>query len=142
MPSLATVARLSLQLGASFALYAGALVLATALQSAHDAAVTAERRPLQKSAEWLRTERAYTERQLAAAVRALSAAGDRYDRLDGASAGLAAALDRLASNVKHATGSAARLPASVPMPAAPSTVYVNVPAPAPSTHTTSGASGR
>jgi hypothetical protein len=142
MPSLATLARLSIQVGASFALYAGALVLATMLQSAHDATVTAGRRPLQVAADRLQAQRAITERELGMAVRALTQAANRYDRLDSASAEMAAVLDRLASRVERVTGAAARLPASVPMPAAPASVQVTVPAPAPPTHTTTGASGR
>ena len=140
----AAVARLAVQAGTSFALYAGALVLATVLQSSHDAAVAADRQPLLVAADQLRAERERTTQELDAAVRALTAAGQRYDRLDDASATLADALDRLARGVKRATGSAAQLPASLPMPAAPATVYVTAPAPAapPATHTTTGASGR
>ena len=140
----ASLARLAVQAGVSFALYAGALVLATVLQSSHDAAVASEHQPLIAAADQLRSERERTAQELDAAVRALSAAGQRYERLDDASATLADALDRLARGVKRATGSAAQLPASLPMPAAPATVYVTAPAPAapPATHTTTGASGR
>jgi hypothetical protein len=142
MPSPTSLARLAVQAGASFALYAGALVLATALQSSHDAALANDRHPLVAAAEQLRSQRERTTRELDAAVRALTAAGQRYNRLDDASAALADALDRLARGVKRATGSAAQLPISVAMPVAPSTVYVTVPAaPAPATHTTTGASG-
>jgi len=143
MLSPASLARLAVQAGVSFALYAGALVLATVLQSSHDAAVASDHRPLVVAADQLRSERERTTWELDAAVRALAAAGQRYDRLDDASATLADALDRLARGVKRATGSAAQLPASLPMPAAPATVYVTAPAPAPpATHSTTGASGR
>jgi hypothetical protein len=140
----ASLARLAVQAGASFGLYAGALVLATVLQSSHDAAVAADRQPLMLAASQLRSQREQTTHELDTAVRALTAAGRRYDRLDDASAALADALDRLARGVKRATGSAAQVPASLPMPAAPATVYVTAPAPAapPATHTTTGASGR
>jgi hypothetical protein len=145
MLSPASLARLAVQAGASFALYAGALVLATVLQSSHDAALASDRQPLVAAAEQLRSQRERTTQELDAAVRALTAASQRYNRLDDASASLADALDRLARGVKRATGSAARLPATVSMPAGPATVYVTAPAPvaaAPATHTTTGASGR
>ncbi|HET6819236.1 MAG TPA: hypothetical protein VFH98_01645 [Candidatus Limnocylindria bacterium] len=142
MPSPAALARLAIQAGTSFALYAGALVLATAFQSTHDAAVAADRYPLVVAAQQLRSQRQHTARELDAAVQALTTASHRYSRLDDASAAMADALDALARGVKRATGSAARLPAALPMPAAPTTVYVTVPAPAPATHTTTGASGR
>ena len=142
MPSPATLARLAFQAGASFALYAAALVLATALQSNHDAAVAADRYPLVVAAERLRSEREVTTRQVERALAALTSAGERYDRLDTRAAALADALDRLAVGVKRATGSAARLPASLPMPVAPVSVSVAAPAPPPVTHTTTGASGR
>jgi hypothetical protein len=144
MVSPASLARLAVQAGTSFALYASALVVATVLQSSHDAAVAADRQPMVIAADQLRSQRERTTQELDAAVRALVAAGQHYDRLDDASAALADALDRLARSVKRATGSAARLPASLPLPAAPATVYVTAPAPAapPATHTTTGASGR
>lgn len=138
----AAIARLAVQAGASFALYAGALVLATVLQSTHDAAVATERQPLMVAATQVRSQRERTMEDLDAALRALTAAGQRYDRLDEASAALANALDQLARGVKRATGSAAQLPASLPMPAAPATVYVAAPAAPPASHTTTGASGR
>jgi hypothetical protein len=142
MPPLAVLARLALQAGASFVLYAGALVLATALQSSHDGAVAADRYPLVVAAERLLSERELTTRELERAVQALTDASRRYTRLDRASGQMADALDRLALGVKRATGSAARLPSTVPMPAAPAPLVVTAPAPAPATHSTSGASGR
>ena len=69
MPSPATLARLAFQAGASFALYAAALVLATVLQSNHDAVVTADRYPLVVAAEQLRSERQLTVRQVERALR-------------------------------------------------------------------------
>jgi hypothetical protein len=142
MPSAATLARLAFQAGASFALYAAALVLATVLQSNHDAVVAADRYPLVVAAERVRSERRVTAREVESALWALTDAGERYDRLDTKAAALADALDRLAIDVKRATGSAAQLPASLPMPAAPPTVTFIAPAPAPAIHTTTGASGR
>jgi len=142
MPSPATLARLAFQAGASFALYAAALVLATVLQSNHDAVVAADRYPLVVAAERVRSERRVTTREVESALWALTDAGERYDRLDRTAAALADALDRLATDVKRATGSAAQLPARLPMPAAPPTVTFSAPAPAPAIHTTTGASGR
>jgi hypothetical protein len=141
MPSAATLARLAIQAGASLVLYAAALVLATVLQSSHDAAVAAERYPLVVAAERLRLERELTTLRIERALRALTVARGGYDRLDGSAAALTAVLDRLARDVRHATGSAARLPATVPLPVAPPAVSITVPAPAPATHTTTGASG-
>jgi len=142
MPSPTTLARLAVQAGASFVLYAGALILATVLQSSHNTAVTVERYPLVVAAERLRSEREITTLQVQRAVRSLADATGRYRRLDAAAMALADAVDRLAMDVKHASGSAAHLPASLPMPAAPPTVAFVAPAPAPVTHSTTGASGR
>jgi hypothetical protein len=142
MLSPAQLARLAIQGGVSFALYAGALALATALQSSHDAAVAASQAPLVTAAERLRLERALTTQQLEQALAMLARAGNRYEAVGRTSQAMGGALARLAADVKIATGSAARLPASLPMPPAPSTVYVTAPAPPPATHTTTGASGR
>lgn len=140
MPSAAQLARLAIQAGASLGLYAPALVLVTVLQSSHDTAVTAARQPLVIAAERLRSEREHTTAELQRAARALCDAGARYDRVKQASTALEAALDRLAAGVERATGSAARLPASLPMPPAPQALTITAPAPA--THATTGASGR
>jgi hypothetical protein len=142
MPSPATLARLAIQAGASLVLYAAALVLATALQASHDAAVAFERYPLVVAAERLRLERELTTGRMERALHALGAARGGYDSLDGSVAALASALERLTRDVRRATGSAARLPATVPMPAAPPAVSITLPAPAPATHATTGASGR
>lgn len=142
MPSPATLARLAVQAGASFVLYAGALVLATVLQSTHDAAITAERYPLMVAVDRIRSERELTAAQVQRAVQSLADATGKYRHLDAATVALAEALDRLAVDVKRATGSAAQLPASLPMPAAPPAVTFVAPAPAPVTNSTTGASGR
>lgn len=142
MPSAASLARLAVQAGASFVLYAGALVLATVLQSTHDAGVAADRHPLVVAAGRLRSERELTTLQVRRAMESLADASGRYDRLDAAAVAMADALDRLAIDVRKATGSAARLPASLPIPAAPPAVKFVAPAAAPVTHATTGASGR
>lgn len=140
MKTLGSVARVAAQAGASIILYAGALVLATVLQSHHDAAVTADRRPLQLSVEQLRRQRQLTSLELQRAVAALTRATDGYGRVDDSASSLDEALEQLAANVEKATGLAARLPDNVPMPATPRTV--SIPAPAPATQATGGASGR
>ena len=141
MPSAATLARLAIQAGVSFVLYAAALVLATVLQSSHDAAVAADRYPLVVAAERLRSERELTTIRIERAVQALAIARDGYDRLDASAGALSATLDRLVHDVRQAAGSAARLPASLPMPAAPPAVSITLPAPPPATQATTGASG-
>ncbi len=120
-------------------LYAGSLGLVTLLQAEHDADTARANAPLGQAAARAEAEREAAGRSLRAASAALQAASDRYADTTDASAALDAALQELAASVEAATGAAARLPASVRLPSAPSAV---TPVAAPVTNATTGASGR
>jgi hypothetical protein len=141
MPPYRSVIHLPFIFGASAALYAGSLALTTSLQAGHDAAVADARLPLVQAVQQTRLERVRATIAVRGASSALEAAGLDYARLGTSADRLADALSTLAAGVQRATGSAARLPTSVSLPAAPSTTVV-VGAPAPTTNGTTGASGR
>jgi hypothetical protein len=125
--------------GASAVLYAGSLALVTALQSDLDAELAATRAPMLEASRQAATEGAQTISAVKRASDALSAAVARYGAATDASLSLDAALSALAEQVSRATGAAARLPATISLPAAPSRVGGVVVAPP--TQATTGASG-
>jgi hypothetical protein len=120
-------------------LYAGSLGLVTLLQAAHDADTARANAPLADAAMRAASERASAGRSVRAASAALQAAVDGYSAATSASLDLDAALQQLSAQVEAATGAAARLPASIRLPAAPSGVTA---VSAPATNATTGASGK
>jgi hypothetical protein len=120
-------------------LYAGSLSLVTLLQVEHDAGTARANAPLGEAAARAEAEREAAARSLRGASAALQAASNRYADTTDASLALDAALKQLAASVEAATGAAARLPASVRLPSAPSAVTSVT---APVTNATTGASGK
>lgn len=125
---------------ASAVLYATTLGAVAFLQSSQDVALRRETAPLQQAADraTLRAEEA--RRALTDAGRALATAGERYAATTQRAADVDDVLQELAARVEAVSGSAATLPRSVPLPAAPAPVILRA-APPPADATT-GASGR
>ncbi|MDH4334876.1 MAG: hypothetical protein OEW24_06405 [Chloroflexota bacterium] len=130
---------LPLAVAACTALYSGTLAVVTAFQAEHDAALAAERAPLVAAAARANSERRATELAVRRASRALDRASAGYSDTAGVAADFDALLAILAARVEDATGAAARLPSSVRLPAAPSSVARVA---APTTQSTTGASGK
>lgn len=134
------LAHLPIIAAACAATYAGSLALVAGQQSVHDARLAAARDPMLEAARRAAFERARTMALVNAASEALAAAADGYAGAINASATLDAALAALAEQVSAVTGSAAQLPDSIALPAAPSRVVQQVVV-APPTQATTGASG-
>lgn len=130
---------LPLAAAACTALYSGSLAIVTAFQAQHDAALSAERAPLVAAAARANAEGLATEQAVRRASRALDRASAGYSDTAEVAADFDALLALLAGRVEAATGAAARLPSSVRLPSAPSSVaHVT----APTTQATTGASGK
>jgi hypothetical protein len=120
-------------------LYAGSLALMAMLQSQHNATVARDQTPLLDAMNTAQLERQGAEAALKAASGALDAATDSYASASTLSAQVDAAMAAFARQVSAITGSAARLPGTVKLPAAPGGV-THVAAPV--TQATTGASGK
>jgi hypothetical protein len=120
-------------------LYAGSLALMTMLQAQHNAAVARDQTPLLDAVSSALSARQGTEAALKAASGALDAATGSYASASSLSAQVDAAMAAFARQVSAVTGSAARLPGAVKLPAAPGGV-THVAAPV--TQATTGASGK
>jgi hypothetical protein len=120
-------------------LYAGSLALMTMLQAQHNAVVVRDQTPLVDAVSSAQSARRGTEEALRAASGALDAASGKYADAATLSAQVDAAMAAFAKQVGAVTGSAASLPGSVRLPAAPGGVtHVSAPA----TQATTGASGK
>lgn len=130
---------LPLAAAACTALYSGSLAIVTAFQAEHDAALAVDRAPLVAAAARANSERLATELAVRHASLSLDRASAGYTDAAGVAADFDALLALLAARVEDATGAAARLPSSVRLPAAPSSVARVA---APTTQATTGASGQ
>jgi hypothetical protein len=121
--------------------YAGSLALVTMLQSSADAAVIAERAPIREMAAAIAARHDSLEATVAAATRRVNGMTDRYGALLPRLAGVEASLDTLATVTAGVTDSTLTLPSHISLPtvqAGPRVIRVA----APTTHATTGASGR
>ena len=120
-------------------LYAGSLALVTALQAQHNAEMATSTQPLVRAVEQAASLRLAAEEAVRSASRVLGSASDRYTSASARSAALDAAMAEVARQVANVTGISARLPAPGRLPSAPGAVAHVA---APSTHATTGASGK
>jgi hypothetical protein len=121
--------------------YSGSLVLVAMLQSSADAAVIAERAPIHEMAAAIAARHDSLEATVAAATRRVSQITDHYGALLPKLARVEASLDTLATTTAGVTDSTLTLPSHISLPtvqAAPRVIRVG----APTTHATTGASGR
>jgi hypothetical protein len=134
--------RLPILVAASAAAYAASLAWVSGMQASQDAAAARATRPLAEAAADAASMRSGAQAAADAATGALAEALGEYELTTRASAELDAQLAELASMVTEVTGAAARLPATVPLPAVPSAVVRQVVVQPPATQGTTGASGR
>jgi hypothetical protein len=132
---------LAILAGLSVSAYAGSLSLVTLLQSTTDASVAAERAPMREFTDALATGHDDLETTMADAARRYSLMSDRYGALLPELAQVETSLDTLARTTSTVTDSALKLPSRVSLPALPAAVRI-VRTAAPTTHATTGASGR
>jgi hypothetical protein len=132
---------LAVLVGISAGAYAVSLAGVTALQSAADARVIAEREPIRLAAEAAAADHQALETALRQAADRYGALAARYDGAGGGMADLEGSLDDLAARAAALTESAASLsaPARVSLPRVQSAPRVKTSAP--KTHSTTRASG-
>jgi hypothetical protein len=129
-------------LALSTTLYAASLAGVTALQSSQDEAVRASTADLRAMLDRAREERAWLERAVGANESAFNTHVEAYADLETRASAISEELAELASLVDEVTGSAASLPTQLPhAPTVTRVVQVTIPAAAPQTHATTGASG-
>lgn len=131
---------LAVLVGLSASAYAGSLAAVTMLQSATDAAITAERAPIREIADAITVGHDGLETTVADAARRYSLMTDRYGALLPEFAQVETSLDTLAKTTSSVTDSALTLPTHVSLPAVPTAPRIARGA-APTTHATTGASG-
>lgn len=127
--------------GLSVSAYAGSLALVAAIQSSADAALIAERAPIRQIADTISSGHDGLEATLAAATRRYNQMTDRYGELLPKLDGVETSLDTLARTTARVTDSTLTLPTHIKLPPVQAAARV-VRAAAPSTHATTGASGR
>jgi hypothetical protein len=132
---------LAILVGLSASAYAGSLALVTMLQSTTDAAAVAERAPMREIADAITSSHDDLETTLADAARRYSVMTERYGALLPELARAETSLDTLAKTTSSVTDSALTLPSHVSLPAVPSAARI-IRGAAPTTHATTGASGR
>ena len=128
-------------LGVSAAVYAASLAAVTGLQAGQDQAVRDANVELAGSIADARLTREDAEVQLLLARHAYGRLAGGYEDVRAEADRLSREVAELASAVEAVTGSAAQLPASVPLRPAQRIVTVTVPVAAPAVHATTGASG-
>lgn len=129
---------LAVLVGASAGVYAISLAGITALQSATDAQVTAEREPASHAVDVVAAAHDGLQSSVDGAAGAFTVAADRYGTLTGRLADMEASLDTLGQRVAKVTGAAGSLPARVNLP----TIHASAPVTrAKVVHATTGASG-
>lgn len=141
MTDLRRTVHLAVLAGLSAGAYAGSLALVAMLQSSSDATLIAERAPLRTAADAITSSHDRLEAAVAAAEERYRRVADRYGALLPGIAGVETSLDGLARTTAAVTDSTLALPAHVRLPsvqAAPRVVRVA----SPSSHATTGASGR
>jgi hypothetical protein len=131
---------LAVLVGLSASAYAGSLALVTMLQSTTDAAVAAERAPMREIADAITASHDDLVTTVADAARRYSLMTGRYGALLPELAQVETSLDTLAKTTSSVTDTALTLPSHVSLPAVPTARIVRVAAP--TTHATTGASGR
>jgi hypothetical protein len=104
---------LAVLVGVSAGAYAAALAGVTALQSATDARITAERAPAGHAVDVMAGDADELETSLDAATHAYTVAAGRYERLVPQLTGLETSLDALGKRVSKVTGAANALPGQV-----------------------------
>ena len=128
---------LGLMLGVSAGTYGLLLAWVAANQSAADRAAIAQRAPIERGIDHVRSIHDQLDSMLAANGDRYAAAAAAYAGLQPNIAGLEAQIARLADVVGAINGQAASLPARAPMPS----VQRHVAAAPPTVHATTGASG-
>lgn len=132
---------LAVLVGLSASAYAGSLALVTMLQSTGDAATAAERAPIREIADAITAGHDGLEANVAGAALRYSLMTDRYGALLPELAQAETSLDALAKTTSSVTDSARTLPSHVSLPAVPTLSRI-VRGAAPTSHATTGASGR
>ena len=127
-------------LGASTALYAGAMAGVTAIQSSADQTLVARQAPLGEATGRLRVGHDALDARLARAAAAYARAADGYDELATTLDATEASMDDLAVRVETVTGAAKALPARVRLPPVASKVVIRRTT-RPKTSGSTGASG-
>jgi hypothetical protein len=130
---------LAVLVGMSASAYAASLAGVTALQSATDARVAADRAPASHAADVLATGHDRLETSLDRVNRAYTQAATRYAALGTRLVDMEASLDALGTRVKKVTGAANALPGHVNLPTIRSTTRVVTRTKV--VHATTGASG-
>jgi hypothetical protein len=131
-------AHLAVLVGVSAGAYAVSLAGVTALQSAADAELHADREPIRLAAAAAAAEHASLESALDDAAHRYAVLADRYHRSGLDIEGIEAALDALAARAAAVSESAASLPTRFALPAVRSAPRI---VSAPATHATTRASG-
>jgi hypothetical protein len=132
---------LAMLVGLSASAYAGSLAVVTMLQSTTDAALAAERAPIREIADAITAGHDDLETTVAGAARRYGQVTDRYGALLPELGQAEQSLDSLAKTTSSVTDSALTLPSHVSLPAVPTVARI-VRVAAPTTHATTGASGR
>lgn len=127
--------------GLSASAYAGSLALVTMLQSTADEAVIAERAPVRQIADRIAASHDGLESTIAAAARRYNEMTDRYGALQPRLATVEASLDALARTTAGVTDSTLAFPSHISLPKLQVAPRFAAGA-APTTHATTGASGR
>jgi hypothetical protein len=130
---------LAVLVGASATAYAVALAGVTALQSATDARIAAERAPAGRAADLLARGHDELETTLDQATRTYGLAAGRYAQLGTRLVDMETSLDDLGKRVAKVTGAAKALPGHVSLPAI--TTSTRVVTRTKVVHATTGASG-
>ena len=127
--------------GLSASAYTGSLATVTVLQSKADALLAAARAPIGEIADAISAGHDDLEATVADAARRYGRMTDRYAALLPDLAQAETSLDMLAKTTSVVTDSAKTLPSRVALPALPKAARIVLGAP-PTTHATTGASGR
>lgn len=130
---------LAVLIGLSTSTYAIALAGITALQSASDARLIADRAPAARAADQMTTGHDRIEDSLEATERAYQLAAGRYARLAPAMTDMETDLDRFGHRVSKVSGAANALPGRVRLPSLSSSTRVVTRTTV--VHATTGASG-
>jgi hypothetical protein len=132
---------LAVLVGVSASAYAASLAGVTALQSATDTRIAADRAPAGHAADVLASGHDRLEVSLDAASRAYTLAADRYAALGTRLVDMETSLDALGKRVEKVSGAANALPGHVSLPTIRSTTSTRVVTRTKVVHATTGASG-
>lgn len=128
--------------GLSAGAYVGSLALVTMLQSSADASLIAERAPIRAVADAITVSHDGLEATVAAATRRYNKITDRYGALLPTLNKVETSLEALAKTTAGVSDSTLTLPSHLSLPTVRAAAAPRVAPAAPTTHATTGASGR